>query len=89
MSMKRYTTGEVPIKSRGGQPDAARLEPLIVYSGTRPLGEIEDHAREGVCAFLGTGKKRQPLGVFPDRKTAMRAVSAAAKVAREAGALPA
>jgi hypothetical protein len=54
--------------------------PLTVYDGTRALGEIEDHFREGVRAFLGTGDERKPLGTYPDRKAAMRAVSAAVKV---------
>jgi hypothetical protein len=50
-----------------------------VYAGTRVLGEIEDHAREGVTAYLGVGHGRQALGVYPTRRDAMRAVSAAAK----------
>jgi hypothetical protein len=43
--------------------------PMTVYDGTRPLGEIEDHKRNDVRAWLGT---------YPDRKSAIRAVSAAA-----------
>jgi hypothetical protein len=55
---------------------------MTVYDGIRLLGEIEDHSREGIHAFLGTGADRVPLGTYPDRKTAMRTVSAAAKAAR-------
>ncbi len=37
---------------------------LSVY-GVCLLGEIDDHAREGVRAFLGTGKSASSLGFFP------------------------
>jgi hypothetical protein len=55
--------------------------PMTVYDGAKALGEIEDHGREGVRAFLGTGEEeRKPLGTtYPDRKVAMRAVSDAAR----------
>jgi hypothetical protein len=53
---------------------------MAVYDGTHQLGEIEDHLREGVRAYLGVGRERKSLGTYPDRKSAMRAVSAAAKV---------
>jgi hypothetical protein len=43
------------------------------------IGEIEDHARESVRAYLGTSEDRQPLGTYPDRKSAIRAVSQAAR----------
>jgi hypothetical protein len=51
---------------------------MAVYDGTSMLGEIEDHATEGVRAYLGAGRGRRSLGTYPDRKTAMRAVSQAA-----------
>jgi hypothetical protein len=55
---------------------------LMVYDGTEPLGEIEDRGRNDVRAWLGTGDDRVSLGVYPDRRTAMRSVSAAAKAAK-------
>jgi hypothetical protein len=56
-----------------------------VYAGTRLIGEVEDHLREGVRAFLGSGKGRKDLGLFSTRKEAMRAISAAAKAGKAAG----
>jgi hypothetical protein len=61
---------------------------MIVYSGTHALGEIEDHPREGVRAFVGVGDDRKAVGVYPTRREAMRAVSAAAE-ARKRLAQPA
>jgi hypothetical protein len=49
------------------------------YDGPRALGEIEDRLREGVRAYLGIGRGRKPLGTYADRRSAMRAVSQAAK----------
>jgi hypothetical protein len=63
---------------------AVSATPMIVYAGTVALGEIEDHRRGDVRAWLGTGDERVSLGIYSDRKTAMRAVSEAAK-AGEAG----
>jgi hypothetical protein len=57
---------------------------LAVYDGCRFLGEVEDHGRGNVQAFLGAGDDRQPLGKFPTRRDAMRAVSSAAKAAEAA-----
>jgi hypothetical protein len=57
---------------------------MTVYNGTSSLGEIEDYLRKGVHAFLGTGDERKPLGTYPDRKAAMRAVSEAARAVGEA-----
>ena len=58
--------------------------PMSVYDGTRPLGEIEDWGRNDIRAWLGTGDERVMLGAYPDRRTAMRAVGAAAKAAEAA-----
>lgn len=55
---------------------------MVVYDGTRAIGEIEDHGRDDVRAWVGTGKSRRRLGAYPDRKSAMRAVSAAAEARR-------
>jgi hypothetical protein len=52
---------------------------MTVYDGPRALGEIEDHLREGVHAYLGIGRGRKPLSTYADRRPAMRAVSQAAK----------
>jgi hypothetical protein len=52
---------------------------MTVYDGTRALGEIEDHLHEGVRANLGIGRGREPLGIYVDRRSPMRAVSQAAK----------
>jgi hypothetical protein len=57
--------------------------PITAYNGTRAFCEIKDEAWEGVRAFLGTGPDRKPLGTLPDRKTAMRAVSAANAAQRQ------
>lgn len=50
---------------------------MVVYYGMRALGEIEDHGSGDVRAWVGTGSDRVALGTYPDRRTAMRAVSAA------------
>jgi hypothetical protein len=55
--------------------------PMVVYDGTRALGEIEDHGRSDIQAWLGVGDERVSLGTVPDRKAAMRAVSEAAQAA--------
>lgn len=54
---------------------------LGVYWGTRLEGELEDHGPGEVRAFVGTGPDRKPLGSYPDRRSAMRAVSQAAATA--------
>jgi hypothetical protein len=48
---------------------------MTVYDGTRGLGEIEDHGRNDVRAWLGIGDERVSLGTYVDRKAAMAAVS--------------
>jgi hypothetical protein len=53
--------------------------PMTVYDGTRAIGEIQDCGRKRVRAWLGGGPARKLLGTYPDRTTAMRAVSAADK----------
>jgi hypothetical protein len=58
-----------------------RRTPLAVYNGTLGLGEIEDHGPGDVRAWLGIGAGRTAIGTFDDRKTAMRAISTAAKEA--------
>jgi hypothetical protein len=55
------------------------VTPMTVYDGTSALGEIEDHGKNDIRAWLGTGEDRSPLGSYPDRKAAMKAVSGAAK----------
>ena len=57
--------------------------PMIVYNGTSAEGEIEDHGRGDIRAFLGIGDERVSLGTYPDRKAAMRAVSDAVTNAAE------
>jgi hypothetical protein len=52
---------------------------MSVYDGTTSLGEIEDHGPGDVRAFVGIGDERKPIGAYPDRRTAMRAVSEARK----------
>ena len=54
---------------------------MTVYDGTHPLGEIEDHGRNDVRAWRGVGDDRVSLGTYPDRKSAMRAIGAAATAA--------
>jgi hypothetical protein len=56
------------------------VAPMAVYDAVRPLGEIEDHVRKGVSAYLGVGRACKSLRTCLDRKTAMRVVSQAAKV---------
>jgi hypothetical protein len=47
---------------------------LAVYDGQTLLGEVEDRGRHTVLAFRFDGVRRIKVGVFPDRRTAMRAV---------------
>jgi hypothetical protein len=61
---------------------ALKPAPMIVYWGTRAEGELEDHAAGDVRAWVGTGPGRKSLGAFPDRQSAMRAVSSAAEARR-------
>jgi hypothetical protein len=49
--------------------------PMVVYDGRSSIGEIEDHGRRHVLAFELTPSGRVHIGTFPDRRTAMRAVS--------------
>ena len=67
----------IPEKGYGSAAPAL----MTVYDDTRPLGEIEDHGRNDVRSWLGVGDDRLLLGTYPDRKSAMRAVSAAATTA--------
>jgi hypothetical protein len=60
---------------------------LAVYDGTRALGEIEDHGRGDVRAWLGIGDGRVPLGTYPDRRAAIRGISEAAQKKGTAEAL--
>jgi hypothetical protein len=48
--------------------------PMGMYDGTLRIGEIIDHGKGCVIASDAAGK---PIGRFPDRKSAMKAVSAA------------
>jgi hypothetical protein len=56
--------------------------PMVVYDGMRALGTIEDHGKNDVRAWLGTGDESKPLGSFPTRRDAMRAVSEAVRRGR-------
>jgi hypothetical protein len=58
--------------------------PMTVYNGSRAEGEIEGHGRGDIRAWIGVGEDRVPIGTFPDRKSAMRAVSKAVKAAEAA-----
>jgi hypothetical protein len=49
------------------------------YFGMRREGEIVDYGSAGVEAFVDRGTKLVKLGIFSDRKSAMRAVSEAAR----------
>jgi hypothetical protein len=54
--------------------------PMSVYNGHQRLGEIVDHGKGCVMAYLVTeGGRRVLLGRHPDRKAAMIAVSEAHK----------
>jgi hypothetical protein len=53
---------------------------MTVYNGQVAEGQIEDHGKAGVLAFVYRGARRVQLGIYADRKSAMRAVSDAAKV---------
>jgi hypothetical protein len=66
-------------------PSHSRPAPsvMVFYDHLTPPGELEDHGKNDIRAWLGTGDDRIPLGTFPDRKAAMRAVSNAAKAAAE------
>jgi hypothetical protein len=57
---------------------------MTVYDGMRGLGEIEDHGRNDIRAWVGIGDERRAIGAYPDRKAAMRAVSQAADAAEAA-----
>ncbi len=54
---------------------------MVVYYGTHPEGEIEDHGPGDIRAWAGIADERVALGRFPDRRAAMRAVSEAVKAA--------
>jgi hypothetical protein len=58
---------------------------MTVYDHLTPLGELEDHGKNDIRAWLGTGDDRMPLGSFRDRKAAMRAVSDAAEAVKSHG----
>jgi hypothetical protein len=58
---------------------------MTVYFGHISEGELEDHGPGDVRAWVGIGEDRVAIGVYPDRKTAMRAVSEASKAAGAAG----
>lgn len=61
---------------------APKPAPMIVYWGTCAEGELEDHGPGDVRAWIGTGPSRKALGAYPDRRSAMRAVSSAAEARR-------
>ena len=48
---------------------------LMVYDGAVAIGEIEDHGRGRVIAYQHTATTRVKIGEFPDRVSAMRAIS--------------
>jgi hypothetical protein len=61
-----------------------------VYFGTRLDGEIEDHGKAGVIAYVFRNGKRIRLGIFADRRSAIAAVAedaekAAAKASERPG----
>jgi hypothetical protein len=60
---------------------------MVVYDGRNPIGEIEDHGPRRVVAFELTPTGRAPIGTFPDRRTAMKAVSCRHSEASERSAL--
>jgi hypothetical protein len=87
----QYQAMRIMRYDKGGQPGKSVVENpsiMIVYNGTCPEGEIEDWGRGDIRAFVGVGEDRVAIGTHPDRRTAMRAVSAAAE-ARERVARPA
>jgi len=49
---------------------------LMVYDGPVAIGEVEDHGRGRVIAYQHTATTRVKIGEFPDRVSAMRAISA-------------
>jgi hypothetical protein len=52
-----------------------QLAAMVVYDGRTAIGEIEDHGPRKILAFDLTPTGRVPLGQFPDRRAAIRAVS--------------
>jgi hypothetical protein len=48
---------------------------MVVYDGRTAIGEIEDHGPRKILTFDLTPTGRVPLGRFPDRRAATRAVS--------------
>jgi hypothetical protein len=56
---------------------AAKFQPapMTVYDGRTAIGEIEDHGPRRIIAFDLTPTGRVSLGQFPDRRSAIRAVS--------------
>jgi hypothetical protein len=55
------------------------------YFGTRRDGEIEDHGKAGVIAYVFRHGKRVQLGIFADRRSAIRAVAEAAEAKERPG----
>jgi hypothetical protein len=58
---------------------------MRVYHGQIAEGEIEDHGRAGVLAFVYCGDRRVQVGIFADRGSAMRALGRAAAKPASAG----
>jgi hypothetical protein len=55
---------------------------MTVYWGHIAEGELEDHGPGDIRAWVGVGVEREPLGTYPARREAMRAVSSAAEARR-------
>jgi hypothetical protein len=51
---------------------------MMVYFGHIAEGELEDHGPGDIRAWVGVGDEREPLGTYPTRREAMRAVSSIA-----------
>ena len=54
----------------------AQVTRLAIYDGKVRIGEIEDRGRHGVAAFVVHDGRSVPVGLFKDRRAAMRAVTA-------------
>jgi hypothetical protein len=62
--------------------------PMVVYRGHEAEGEIEDHGRRDIRAWVGVGDERKAIGTYPTRRDAMRAVSSTAAAQRLAEPAP-
>jgi hypothetical protein len=60
--------------SAGRRSDGRAASRIAIYDGQELRGELEDCGRRRVVAFKIDGAKRVKVGIFPDRRTALRAV---------------